>query len=64
MASYLSAWLAWPRVYGHGILSARTEAAIEAAFTPLDVYCNSDLPGAESLLQLYIRLNPPADPWG
>jgi hypothetical protein len=62
LASYVSAWIAWPRVYGHGILSVRTEETIEATFRPLDVYSMSDLPGGSALLQLHIRLNPPPKP--
>jgi hypothetical protein len=60
-ATYVSAWIAWPRVYGHGMLSVRTEEAIEAVFMPLDAYSTSDLPGSGALLRLYIRLNPPPD---
>jgi hypothetical protein len=62
LASYVSAWIAWPRVYGHGMLSVRTEETIEATFKPLDAYCTSDLPGGGALLRLYIRLNPPPEP--
>lgn len=61
-ASYVSAWIIWPRVYGHGMLSVRTEEAIEATFKPLDAYSTSNLPGGAALLRLYIRLNPPPEP--
>jgi len=62
LASYVSAWIAWPRVYGHGMLSVRTEESIEVVFKPLDAYSTSNLPGGAALLWLYIRLNPPPQP--
>ena len=62
LASYVSAWITWPRIYGHGILSVRTEEMIEATFKPFDAYSTSELPGAAVLLWLYVRLNPPPEP--
>ena len=57
LASYVSAWLAFPQVAGSDVIPMTVVDAIDPLFAPIDAYCASDLPGAESLDELWMELN-------
>jgi hypothetical protein len=53
---YVTAWIVLPyTMYRWGFPRYATWDTVEPVFAPLDRYCGSDLPGAMSLREWYIR---------
>jgi hypothetical protein len=57
LTSYVSAWLVLPKAAMKGIIPWTIADAVEPVFVPIDLYCNSDLPGAKNLNALWFQIN-------
>lgn len=55
---YIAAWFAVSRAIHNGYINGTTAQTIRPAFVPLLKYCESELPGARRLCDLWWRVNP------
>jgi hypothetical protein len=56
---YVGSWIAVARLTDAGFISLTTAKMVRPAFVPIQLYCESTMPGAETLTQVYWSVNPP-----
>jgi len=57
LASYVSAWLAVSNAYYRAQISSTTADHAAIAFRPIVLYCDTDMPGADTLCRVWWRMN-------